>query len=125
MNQAWASSDMFEILSIDERATLSVEDRARIGTLEVPRLGVGTLSWGLRGLGGLLDKIERTFLLSSGAVNSAEPVVLASTLKGIDFFDTAERYGNSVSTAVGLGYGETEELIARTLSGSGINNAIV
>lgn len=90
-------------------------DRTRIGTLEVPHLGVGTISWGLRGFGGIVDKMERTFLKSSGAVNSAEPVVLASVLKGINFLDTAERYGNSISTAIGMGYGETEELVARTL----------
>jgi len=91
------------------------EDRTRLGTLDVSCLGVGTISWGLRGLGGLVDKIERTFLLTSGAVNMAEPVILASTLKGINFFDTAERYGNSISTAMGMGYGETEELLGRTL----------
>jgi len=100
------------------------EDRTRLGTLNVPRLGVGTISWGLRGFGGLVDKVERTFLKTSGAVNMAEPVVLASTLKGIDFFDTAERYGNSISTALGMGYGETEELVGRTLRDLGIKAVV-
>lgn len=96
-------------------ATIEDKDRVKIGTLDVPRLGIGTISWGLRGFGGIADWIERTVLRSTGAVNSAEAVMLASLYKGIDFFDTAERYGNSFSTAIGGGYGETEELIARTL----------
>lgn len=32
------------------------------------------------------------------------------------FFDTAERYGSHVKTAIGLGYGETEQLIQKLLT---------
>lgn len=95
------------------------EDRTMVGTLNVPNLGIGSISWGLRGLGGLEDQFKRRLLRSSGAVNAAEPVVLAAKLKGVNFFDTAERYGNSVSTIVGLGYGETEDLIGRTIRNLG------
>lgn len=98
-----------------------LEDRTRLGTLVVPYLGVGTISWGLRGFGGLIAGIERTFLKGSNAVNLAENVVLAAALKGVDFYDTAERYGNSFSTAFGLGYGETEMLVKRTLRESGLD----
>lgn len=100
------------------------EDRARIGTLDVPRLGVGTISWGLRGFGGITDWLEKTVLQSAGATNSAEAVVYASLLKGVDFFDTAERYGNSFSTAIGLGYGETEQLVEKTLRSVGVRGVV-
>jgi pyridoxine 4-dehydrogenase len=90
----------------------------------VPWLGIGTISWGLRGFGGITDWIEKTALLRAGGVNSAETVLLASLLKGIDFLDTAERYGNSFSTAVGLGYGETEQFIGRTLKQIGVRGIV-
>ena len=50
------------------------DERTKIGTLDVPHMGIGSISWGLRGIGGLVDQLERTFLLSSGATNAAEPV---------------------------------------------------
>lgn len=111
-----------ESARVEEEKNDPLTDRTRLGTLDVSSLGVGTISWGLRGFGGLVDGLERTFLSSSNAVNSAEPVVLASALKGVDFYDTAERYGNSFSTAFGLGYGETEKLVERTLRESGLQS---
>lgn len=108
----------------DNNTMSAFEDRTLLGNLEVSRLGVGTIAWGLRGFGGLVSMLERNLLLSSNAANQAEPVALASVLKGLNFFDTAERYGNSFSTALGLGYGETEELIARTLKGDGIKAVV-
>eukprot|EP00933_Yihiella_yeosuensis_P036113 TRINITY_DN29824_c0_g1_i2.p1 TRINITY_DN29824_c0_g1~~TRINITY_DN29824_c0_g1_i2.p1 ORF type:complete len:461 (+),score=71.85 TRINITY_DN29824_c0_g1_i2:91-1473(+) len=99
---------------------LADRDLTRIGTLDVPVLGIGTISWGLRGFGGVTDWLERTVLQTVGGVNSADAVALASLLKGVNFFETAERYGNSASTAIGLGYGETEHLLGRVLKSSGM-----
>jgi len=62
-------------------ATASLlHDRASIGTLDVPQLGIGTISW-------TSDSTERY----------AEVGKIAQTAKacGLDFFDTAERYGAS------------------------------
>eukprot|EP00406_Dinophysis_acuminata_P008338 CAMPEP_0179221464 /NCGR_PEP_ID=MMETSP0797-20121207/6206_1 /TAXON_ID=47934 /ORGANISM="Dinophysis acuminata, Strain DAEP01" /LENGTH=530 /DNA_ID=CAMNT_0020928251 /DNA_START=84 /DNA_END=1676 /DNA_ORIENTATION=- len=108
----------------DLRSITQQVDRTRIGTLNVPYVGVGTLSWGAPGLGGIADQVERTFLKSSGNVNAAESLILASALRGVDFIDTAERYGNSISTAVGLGYGETEDLIGRTMGELGVRAVV-
>lgn len=118
MREAPLRHDLDHTTSMREaplRQKLDLDDRVRVGTLDLPRLGIGTISWGLPGIGSITDWLERTVLHQAGAVNSAEAVVLASLLKGVDFFDTAERYGNSFSTAIGLGYGETEQLVARTL----------
>lgn len=110
-----ASADQSPIDETWVKIDIETRDRVKIGTLDVPRLGVGTISWGIRGFGGIADWIERTVLRSTGAVSSAEAVMLASLYKGVDFFDTAERYGNSFSTALGGGYGETEQLLSRIL----------
>ena len=42
-------------------------------------------------------------------------LVNEATNSNIGFFDTAERYGNHVKTALGLGWGETEELLRKLL----------
>lgn len=77
-------------------------DRAQVGTLDVPHLGIGTISWGGDGWdGSRSDDVEA---LASLAARS-----------GLNFFDTAERYGGSLSTALGLGWGETERLCRRYL----------
>lgn len=111
---------------VEEDPAPGKADRIQIGTLNVPRLGVGTISWGLRGFGSVFAMLEKNLnlMVSSNAANSAEPLMLASTIKGLDFFDTAERYGNSFSTAFGLGYGETEELVGRTLKQDGVKAVV-
>lgn len=106
--------------------SLDPQDRVRVGSLEIPRLGIGTISWGTGGFGGIIDFLERTVLRRvAGAANQAESVVVASLLKGVTFVDTAERYGSSFTTAVGLGYGETEELVGRTLQETGLGGRAV
>ena len=38
------------------------------------------------------------------------------------FFDTAERYGSNLKTAVGMGYGETEKLTRKFLQRANVEN---
>jgi pyridoxine 4-dehydrogenase len=44
-----------------------------------------------------------------------EDVVATAYLSNAAFFDTAERYGSHIKTAMGLGYGETELLTNKLL----------
>lgn len=77
------------------RSTLSpaLTDRAAIGTLDVPSLGIGTIAW----LGTTAEDKTR--------INS---VAARAKACGLDFFDTAERYGATPlslipATLAGLG----------------------
>merc|ERR1712070_283537 len=51
-----------------------------------------------------------------GVDPEVENVVSEALDLGLDFFDTAERYGGGLSTALGLGWGECERLCANYLS---------
>jgi len=69
---------------------VGARDRTTLGTLSIPRLGVGTLNWPL-------DKESDD--------PDTEAVVRASMDLGVDFFDTAEAYG----------FGRCERLTAHCL----------
>lgn len=71
------SAGLTESLSLKSPA---LSDRAAIGTLSVPRLGVGTIAWTPK-------DAEHKKRIEAIAARSKE--------LGIDFFDTAERYGAS------------------------------
>jgi len=75
-------------------------DKTKIGNLVVPSVGIGTISWSSKSLT-TLENLELQSL-----VNEAYKYDAA-------FFDTAERYGNHMKTALGLGWGETEELLKK------------
>ena len=82
-------------------AAVESTDLTSLGTLSVPRVGCGTIAWSA-------DKV-------TGRPNP-ELVELVSTASGIGgFFDTGERYGSHAKTALGMGWGETECLIAKLL----------
>lgn len=78
----------------------TLSDKTKVGNLMVPSVGVGTISWSSKSLT-TLDNLELQSL-----VNEAY---------GLDgaFFDTAERYGSHLKTALGLGWGETETLLQK------------
>eukprot|EP00617_Octactis_speculum_P016472 CAMPEP_0185771584 /NCGR_PEP_ID=MMETSP1174-20130828/64391_1 /TAXON_ID=35687 /ORGANISM="Dictyocha speculum, Strain CCMP1381" /LENGTH=420 /DNA_ID=CAMNT_0028457481 /DNA_START=23 /DNA_END=1285 /DNA_ORIENTATION=+ len=77
-----------------------ISDRTKLGTLDIPSLGIGTINWSSR-KGDVNEEIEE-----------AIGIALASNL---NFFDTAERYGGSLSTLVGLGWGECERLLSNSV----------
>mmetsp|Transcript_21904 Transcript_21904/g.32794 ORF Transcript_21904/g.32794 Transcript_21904/m.32794 type:complete len:457 (+) Transcript_21904:109-1479(+) len=74
----------------------------KLGNLVVPSVGIGTIAWSSKSL----TQLENLELQS--VVNEA------SKLDGA-FFDTAERYGSHLKTAMGLGYGETELLLSKLI----------
>jgi len=77
-------------------------DTTTVGNLVVPSIGVGTISWSSKSL----TKLENLEL---------QRLVDEARKSNIGFFDTAERYGNHMKTALGLGWGETEELLRKLL----------
>lgn len=85
-----------------EEARLN-KDMTKLGTLTVPSVGIGTISWS----GNLFPTQENLEIQS---------LVSAAYNCNAAFFDTAERYGSHLKTALGLGYGETEELTRASIS---------
>ena len=82
-------------------AAVEPTDLTSLGTLSVPHVGCGTIAWSA-------DKV-------TGRPNP-ELVELVSTASGNGgFFDTGERYGSHAKTALGMGWGETECIIAKLL----------
>jgi len=77
-------------------------DTTMIGNLEVPAVGVGTISWSSDKILEL-ENLELQSLVNKACASNAA------------FFDTAERYGSHYKTALGLGWGETEQMIAKFL----------
>ena len=93
-------------------------DRTRIGTLDVPHMGVGTIAWSPD----TPEDVERYGAVARTAIDS-----------GLDFFDTAERYGAkgtalipAALAAVGLPVeqdylgGDTEQRLASWAPGSNV-----
>lgn len=58
---------------------------------------------------------ESNFFLSVTTLDNLELQSLVNEAYGLDgaFFDTAERYGSHLKTALGLGWGETETLLQK------------
>eukprot|EP00316_Scyphosphaera_apsteinii_P004117 CAMPEP_0119315264 /NCGR_PEP_ID=MMETSP1333-20130426/35068_1 /TAXON_ID=418940 /ORGANISM="Scyphosphaera apsteinii, Strain RCC1455" /LENGTH=397 /DNA_ID=CAMNT_0007320565 /DNA_START=38 /DNA_END=1231 /DNA_ORIENTATION=+ len=66
-------------------STTARDDRTRIGTLSVPQLGIGTIAWTPK-----TDEDESRITSVARAAKSA----------GLNFFDTAERYGASPASLI-------------------------
>jgi pyridoxine 4-dehydrogenase len=79
-----------------------VADTTTIGSIKVPTVGTGTISWSADGF-------------FSSESQEVEEVVTEAYRSNAAFFDTAERYGSHFKTAFGLGYGETERMTAKYL----------
>jgi pyridoxine 4-dehydrogenase len=77
-------------------------DTTRIGDLDVPTVGIGTISWSSKSLT-TLKNLELQSLTKEAYRSDAA------------LFDTAERYGSHLKTAIGLGWGETEQLLQKLL----------
>lgn len=76
------------------------DDTTKIGSLIVPTVGTGTISWSS-------DK------MFDAENNELEKVVSTAYQSNAAFFDTAERYGSHWKTTFGMGYGETERLTSK------------
>ena len=94
--------------------TSASTDTTQVGTLTVPQIGLGTIAW------------------SDNNGHNPELEELMSTIyqqhDGAAFFDTGERYGSHAKTALGMGWGETELLVAGLLDdneGSSTDNSVV
>mmetsp|Transcript_42379 Transcript_42379/g.83256 ORF Transcript_42379/g.83256 Transcript_42379/m.83256 type:complete len:451 (+) Transcript_42379:256-1608(+) len=85
-----------------DSAASSDGDTTMIGSLTVPTVGIGTISWSSSNLISIENK-------------ELEEVVAYAHGSDAAFFDTAERYGSHVKTALGVGYGETEKLTSKLL----------
>ena len=79
---------------------LPIKDTTKIGSLTVPSVGTGTISW----------SSDSVFDIES---KELEKVVSTAYKNNAAFFDTAERYGSHWKTAFGIGYGETEQLASK------------
>jgi pyridoxine 4-dehydrogenase len=77
-------------------------DTTMLGNLKIPTIGVGTISWSSKSLT-TLENLELQSLVSQACNENAA------------FFDTAERYGSHIKTALGLGWGETELMLTKLL----------
>jgi len=77
-------------------------DTTTIGSIEVPTVGTGTISW----------SSDSFFSTDNGEL---EEVVVEAYRSNAALFDTAERYGSHFKTAFGMGYGETERMTSKYL----------
>lgn len=89
-------------MSLPVVPTSSLSDTTTIGSLVVPNVGTGTISWSSDNLMSIENKGLEDLTATAYASNAA-------------FFDTAERYGSHWKTALGVGYGETEKLTRKML----------
>jgi pyridoxine 4-dehydrogenase len=80
----------------------SSTDVTQVGSLAVPSIGCGTIAWS-------------TDLVGRPNPELIDLVSTASTNRNGIFFDTGERYGSHAKTALGMGWGETECLVAKLL----------
>jgi pyridoxine 4-dehydrogenase len=87
---------------------LKTTDTTSIGSLTVPRVGIGTISWSSDTVTEL-ENLDLQVLVNTACKSNAA------------FFDTAERYGGNWKTALGLGWGETEMMTGKFLQRSGPN----
>lgn len=79
-------------------------DVTTIGSLTVPSIGCGTIAWSTNKVTGRPN--PELVSLASTAANNPNGV----------FYDTGERYGSHAKTALGMGWGETECLVAKLVN---------
>jgi len=84
-------------------------DKTNIGNLVVPSIGIGTISWSSKSLT-TRENLELQSLVNEACDSDAA------------FFDTAERYGSHLKTALGLGWGETETLLKKFVDRASITS---
>lgn len=105
--------------------TSTLSDTTNLGNLVVPSVGIGTISWSsksctcqLRSTESLSACTNHHFVaiaVFSLVNDDLEDLVVEAYGANAAFFDTAERYGSHVKTALGMGYGETERMTQQFL----------
>jgi len=94
-----SNSAILDNVHVDRTGIRNIHgDKTNIGSLVVPSIGIGTISWSSKSLT-TLENLELQSLVNEACNSDAA------------FFDTAERYGSHLKTALGLGWGETESLL--------------
>lgn len=123
----------------ENRASIRVVDTVPLGTLQIPTVGTGTISWSSDNRtyrATQQRELEHTLVCvfqcltddSSSCLEtnnfaalkltsppSLQELVQTTLDSNAAFFDTAERYGSHLKTAIGLGWGETERLLGSML----------
>ena len=89
-----------------------IADVTKVGSLTVPNVGIGTIAWSSNSL----TKLENPDL---------ETLVESACQQSGGFFDTGERYGSHFKTAMGMGWGETETMIAQMLKDADISDDVL
>eukprot|EP00562_Extubocellulus_spinifer_P029481 CAMPEP_0178717594 /NCGR_PEP_ID=MMETSP0699-20121125/22017_1 /TAXON_ID=265572 /ORGANISM="Extubocellulus spinifer, Strain CCMP396" /LENGTH=437 /DNA_ID=CAMNT_0020367459 /DNA_START=141 /DNA_END=1454 /DNA_ORIENTATION=- len=97
-------------------------DVTKIGSLSVPNVGIGTICWSS-------DSFLFSFPMNTSVTELKSPelqnLVTAATNQNCGFFDTGERYGSHLKTAVGMGWGETERLLTKLIREANDDSATV
>mmetsp|Transcript_17134 Transcript_17134/g.26051 ORF Transcript_17134/g.26051 Transcript_17134/m.26051 type:complete len:425 (-) Transcript_17134:66-1340(-) len=76
-------------------------DLSSVGSLSVPNVGCGTIAWSTEVTGRPTPDLEE--------------LISVAQSQGGSLFDTGERYGSHMKTALGMGWGETECLVKKLL----------
>ena len=97
------------LLAFPEQSSAYVTDVTKVGSLTVPNVGIGTIAWSSNSL----TKLENTDL---------DALVESACQQNGGFFDTGERYGSHIKTAMGMGWGETESMIAKMLQNADVQD---
>lgn len=95
------------LLAFPEQSSAYVTDVTKVGSLTVPNVGIGTIAWSSNSL----TKLENPDL---------DALVESACQQNGGFFDTGERYGSHIKTAMGMGWGETESMIAKMLQNADV-----
>jgi len=105
-----SNSAVIDNNQVDKTSIGSIHgDKTKIGSLVVPSIGIGTISWSSKSLT-TLENLELQSLVNEACNSDAA------------FFDTAERYGSHLKTALGLGWGETETLLKKFVDRASITS---
>ena len=97
------------LLAFPEQSSAYVTDVTKVGSLTVPNVGIGTIAWSSNSL----TKLENPDL---------DALVESACQQNGGFFDTGERYGSHIKTAMGMGWGETESMIAKMLQNADVQD---
>jgi pyridoxine 4-dehydrogenase len=107
-----------------------LSDTTNVGSLVVPAVGIGTISWSSKkctyrwsfgartSTGSKISPLfsdDSNFLVFSLENDDLQDLVNEAYGANAVFLDTAERYGSHVKTAMGMGYGETERMTQQFL----------